>query len=69
MAHNRDLMVLTIQSAINISAIPMAFVNKPACAVPNIFATISWCRGTRLSSLQNRPLINQTNAMRYVKRI
>lgn len=63
-AFNLVFSPLRIQIAIAISETPIAFVKRPAWSMPNILATISWCRGTRFSTLQKSPLAIQTVAMR-----
>ncbi len=47
-----DLIGLKIQTAINISKIPIAFVKSTACVEPNMLATICWWLGTRFNILQ-----------------
>jgi hypothetical protein len=63
-AFSLDLMLLIIQIAITISDIPMAMVKNLAYSFPNMLATIWRCRGTRLSTLQNKPFASQTAAIR-----
>ena len=63
-ALSRCLIPLMIQIAIAISETPIALVKRPAYSLPNILATISWCRGTTFNSLQKSPLAIQTAAVR-----
>ena len=59
-------MPLNIQMAIPISVSPIKKVSNRACSCPKMFATISWCRGTRFNTLQKSPFAIQTVAMQYV---
>jgi hypothetical protein len=68
MVHSLDFILLNIQIAITNSASPINFVNKPEWASPRILDTISWCLGTKFRSLQKRPLIIQTVAIRQLKK-
>jgi hypothetical protein len=61
-----DHLPLNIQIHMAISEIPISRVNVPECSFPMIRPTISRCLGTRLSTLQIKPLISHTNAMSHV---
>lgn len=61
-----DLNLVKIQMAIAVSASPIKSVISRECSLPKIPATICWCRGTRLSTLQNSPLANHTVAIKTV---
>lgn len=61
-----DHFPLSIQTAIAISEIPIKMVNNLEWSVSKILPTISWCRGTRLSTLQKSPFAIQTVAMKYL---
>jgi len=63
-ALSRVFIPLKIQMAITISESPIKSVSSLACSSPKILATICWCRGTMLSTLQKSPLINQTVAIK-----
>ena len=63
-AFSLDLYPETIQKAIITSANPMSIINVDECFSPRICVTISSCRGTIPSTLQNKPLINQAAAIR-----
>ena len=67
MALKRGLIPLTIHRAISISEPPISFVNRAACSLPKITETIFSCLGTMPSTLQNKPFINQIEAIQYVK--
>jgi hypothetical protein len=56
-----------IQIAMSVSEIPIKIVNILECFSARILATISWCRGTRLRTLQKRPLMAQTVAMKIFR--
>ena len=64
---SRVLMPFKIQTVISVSESPIKIVSSRECSLPKIFATISSCRGTRLSTLQKSPLATQTVAMKYVR--
>ena len=59
--------LVKIQMAIAISESPIKTVSIRACSFPKILATISWCLGTRFSTLHKRPFASQTAAIRKFK--
>ncbi len=64
MALNLVLNLVKIQIAIIISDSPIKIVKTLEYWSPKILATICSCLGTRFSTLQNRPLISQTIAIK-----
>jgi hypothetical protein len=53
----------------SISDIPIAFVSVGECAGPNILATINSCRGTKFSTLQNKPFTSQIKEISIVSSV
>lgn len=66
-AFNLDFTPVNIQIAITVSEIPIKIVKGVEYLFPKICATIWWCLGTKLKTLQKSPFASQIAAMQYVR--